>query len=179
MGRRNMWRLTGPILLLALSAGCGFAPAYRPLAEDAAPRADAAFANPPVRILAEAALVDLLLQENADLGLSLLPATRAADAGPAAILRVSLQEERYGLRSDRAATRAAVRIAGDLLLPDASDAPTTTVPVVAVVPYDVLRSDYATEIARRDALARAGRMLLEQVRAGIARWRAHRSQGGN
>lgn len=178
MERRNISRLAGSLFLLALLTGCGFTPAYRPPAENAAPGTSAPFAELPVRVLAEAPLADLLLQESADLGLSLLPPARSADGGPMATLRVSLQEERYGLRSDRAATRAAVRIAGDLLLPDEADAQTAAIPVLAVVPYDILRSDYATEIARRDALMRAGRMLLEQVRAGIARWQAHRSRGG-
>ncbi len=172
-----MLRLTALFLLLALSAGCGFAPAYyRPSAEETAANTAAVTGLAPVRIVAEAPLADLLIQEGTDLGLSFLPAARSTDTGSAAVLRVSLQEERYGLRSDRAATRAAVRIAGDLLLPsDAGDAPATTIPVAAVVPYDILRSDYATEIARRDARGRAGRLLLEQVRAGLARWRAHRS----
>ncbi len=177
MTGRDWPRMTALVLLLLLLTGCGFAPAYRPSA--GAAHAPAALTDLPVRIAADAALADVLLREGADLGLSLQPPGHAADAGPVAVLRVSLQEERYGLRRDRAATRAAVRIAGDLLLPNATGDRPPVIPVAAVVPYDILRSDYATEIARRDALARAGRLLLEQVRAGIGRWRARRAETQN
>ena len=170
-----MPRTVAPLLVLFLLTGCGFAPAYRPSAGAAQAQAPAALTDLPVRLVADAALAEVLREQGTDLGLSLLPPGQGADAGPAAVLRVVLEEERYGLRSDRAATRAAVRITGDFLLPGATGGQ-TAIPVVAVVPYDILRSDYATAIARRDALARAGRQLLEQVRAGILRWRGQRSQ---
>ncbi|RMF75153.1 MAG: hypothetical protein D6740_01270 [Alphaproteobacteria bacterium] len=176
MGGWNGPCLAGLLLLLMLPAGCGFAPAYRPASERATAGENAPLAQLPVRVQASPALADLLSREGADMGLLLLPPGREADA-EAAVLVVSRREERYGLRSDRAATRAAVRIAGRLLFPDAQAEGSAAIPLVAVVPYDILRSDYATEIARRDALVRASRLLLEQLRGAIARWQAERSRG--
>ena len=154
------------LLVAAALPACGFAPAWREPAAVPVAGAEAL----PVVLAAEPALADAAAGALAGVGLDAVE----AGADGAARLELAAREERYGLRGDRAATRAAVKIAGALSW-TAPDGRAFSEELLAVVPYDIVRSDFAAEMARRDAERRALQDLAQRVRALLARWRAESS----
>lgn len=166
----STWRicagLAAGLLLATAVAACGFAPAWRQPA--AVPVAGAT--TRPIILVAEPALADAAAAALSGVGLDAVDG--GVDGAPQ--LELEAREERYGLRGDRAATRAAVRIAGTLSW-TAPAGRTFSDELLAVVPYDIVRSDFAAEMARRDAERRALQELAQRVRATLARWRTQRS----
>jgi len=87
------------------------------------------------------------------------------------VLKVSLADERRGLaiQDDASITRYNYRLSADwALIAIGSDKPVATGHAQTTASYNVVDSEYATLVARRDAEERAAREIAEQMKLKIA-----------
>jgi len=148
-----------------LVAGCGF----RPLYGDSGARGDEIVRESFAGIAVEEPS-DRLSQElrNHLIG-NLTP--RGLSDTPRYSLRFDLAEdiEGFAFRQDRAVTRERVKLDADIVLVDLeTDEPVLQDHATAWAAYDVVQSDYANVISRRDATSRAADQLAERIVARLA-----------
>jgi LPS-assembly lipoprotein len=87
------------------------------------------------------------------------------------VLKVSLADERRGLaiQDDASITRYNYRLSADwMLVAIGSDTPVTKGMAQTTASYNVVDSEYATLVARKDAEERAAREIAEQIKLKIA-----------
>jgi len=159
-----MWLFRTLALILALGAlgACGFRPLYGGTDDTSAPAEFAAIEIKPIADRIGQQLHNRLLDY-------LNP--RGRPSAPRYILRVSLAEnvERLAVEKNAFATRANVWLRASYSLHEAKGGkPLLSANDVVVSSYNILRSDFATLQAQRDAETRATRELGNDIRLRLA-----------
>jgi len=158
-------RLLGLLIAGVLVAGCGFRPLY---GEGGGPGEEIvreSFAGITVEEPS-----DRLSQELRNHLIGTLTPRGLSDT-PRYALRFELAEdiEGFAFRQDRAVTRERVKLDASIVLVDLeTDEPVLRDHATAWAAYDIVQSDYANVVARRDATSRAADQLAERIVARLA-----------
>ncbi len=145
------------VAVLALATGCGFRPLYD--------RADRSGVTAEMARIAVGVIEDRIGQQLRNHLMERLN-PRGQPHRPIYRLTVTLQESTAykALREDQTATRANVRINVSYTLRRAGTVEVeTSGEVFAISSYNVVSSDFATEMADRNARGEATRMLAEDI----------------
>ncbi len=165
----------GPLagLLALLLAACGLTPVHAPHAVDGRQvDVDALLAATPLHLEGPERLVPLVADALAARGLDVAYGTAGgtAAATPHARIRLDLDDDRFGFRRDRAATRARVAVAADVrLYSPLAASPIFSRRLAARSFYDLVRSDFANDVRHDQALREAADALAERILVMLTR----------
>lgn len=155
------------VALLALTA-CGFRPLYGTSSiPEGAANAFAAVRIEPIRPTNDSDRIGYLVSNALDEALH----KPGLEAEARHVLKVSLADERRGLaiQDDASITRYNYRLSADWLLAAiGADTALATGHAETTASYNVVDSEYATLVARKDAEERAAREIAEQIKLKIA-----------
>ncbi len=155
------------IAALGLSA-CGFRPLYGTSSiPEGAETAFGSIRIAPVSATNDSDRIGYLVSDALDRALH----TPGHNETPRYELKLALADERRGLsiQDDTSTTRYNYRLTADwTLIPVGSTTPIATGRAETTSSYNVVDSQYATQIARKDAEDRAAREIAEQIKLRLA-----------